>query len=44
MKFPLFATVACPGCWEKHLKTLESQRRAGHVCRFCNQPYNNCAC
>lgn len=41
---PLFAGIVCKPCWEKHLAHLEDQRKKGHVCRFCGQPYDNCCC
>lgn len=44
MKFPLFAGVACPSCWEKHKAKLAQQRKDGKVCRMCRQPWGNCCC
>lgn len=42
--FPLFAGIACQKCWALHQKHLATQRRAGHVCRRCREPYDNCCC
>lgn len=42
--YPLFAGVACPACWKKHLEHLEDEKKKGHVCRMCGQPYGNCCC
>jgi transcription elongation factor Elf1 len=41
---PLFAGKVCVGCWTKHLERLENERKAGHVCSMCGQPYGNCCC
>lgn len=41
---PLFAGVNCTECWQEHLKKLEDERRGGHVCRRCREPYSNCCC
>ena len=42
--FPLFAGVACKSCMKRHRQNLEAERKAGHVCRRCGQPYGNCCC
>lgn len=42
--YPLFTGINCPTCYEKHLAKLDEQRREGHVCRMCGQPYGNCSC
>lgn len=42
--YPLFAGRVCPQCWELHLAHLEEQRKSGHVCSLCGQPYGNCCC
>jgi len=41
---PLFAGVNCKHCWEKHLEHAQQERKSGHVCRMCNQPYSFCCC
>jgi hypothetical protein len=41
---PLFAGKCCPDCWAKHLEFLEDERKKGHVCSMCRQPYGNCCC
>jgi len=41
---PLFAGKVCKDCWKKHLESLENERKKGHVCRMCGQPYGNCCC
>jgi hypothetical protein len=41
---PLFAGKVCKPCWQKHLEALESQKKLGHVCRMCGEPYGNCCC
>jgi len=42
--YPLFAGVVCAPCNEKHKEHLNEERRRGHVCRMCGQPYGNCCC
>jgi hypothetical protein len=42
--YPLFAGVACSKCWEAHKEHLTDQKKKGHVCSMCNQPYDNCCC
>lgn len=42
--YPLFAGCVCAPCWAKHLDFMETERRQGHVCRMCHQPYSNCCC
>lgn len=42
--YPLFAGITCPDCWREHQEHLEKQRRKGHVCPFCRQPYDACCC
>lgn len=42
--WPLFAGCVCAPCNEKHEHKLEAQRKAGHVCSMCRQPYDNCCC
>jgi len=41
---PLFTGVNCDSCFEVHKNELEEQRKNGHVCRMCGQPYGNCSC
>ena len=41
---PLFAGVNCADCWKKHQEHLELEKKKGHVCRMCGQPYGNCCC
>jgi len=42
--YPLFAGVVCAPCNEKHLASLDAQRKSGQVCRMCRQPYGACCC
>ena len=42
--YPLFAGVACTECWKLHLEHLEDQKKKGHVCSMCHEPYDNCCC
>jgi hypothetical protein len=41
---PLFAGANCARCWEQHQESLEAERRRGHVCGRCGQPYGACCC
>ena len=41
---PLFAGKVCKPCWAKHLAFLESEKKSGHTCSMCGQPYGNCSC
>lgn len=41
---PLFAGAVCADCWKLHQAHLEDERKRGHVCRMCGQPYSNCCC
>ena len=41
---PLFAGKVCKPCWAKHLEFLECEKKAGHTCSRCRQPYGNCSC
>ena len=42
--YPLFAGVCCAPCMKKHNEHLNEERRKGHVCGMCHQPYGNCCC
>jgi len=42
--YPLFAGVACKECTVKHKQKLDNERKMGHVCGMCGQPYGNCCC
>ena len=41
---PLFAGANCKQCWEKHLEFAENERKTGHVCRMCREPWSFCCC
>lgn len=41
---PLFAGKVCGECWKIHLEKLDDERKRGHVCSLCGQPYSNCCC
>lgn len=42
--YPLFAGVNCVTCWDKHQTKLDNERKGGHVCGRCREPYGNCCC
>jgi len=42
--YPLFSGKVCKHCWKLHLEYLEDERKKGHVCSMCRQPYGNCCC
>ena len=41
---PLFAGKVCKKCWEKHIQDLHEEKKKGHVCSMCGEPYGNCCC
>jgi len=41
---PLFAGKVCKLCWEKHLLHLKNEKKEGHICSMCGEPYGNCCC
>jgi hypothetical protein len=42
--YPLFAGVICAKCNIEYGKQIENERKSGHVCRMCRQPYSLCCC
>lgn len=42
--YPLFVGIACPLCWAKNRENAEQERKSGHVCSMCRQPYMDCCC
>jgi hypothetical protein len=42
--FPLFAGVLCKKCNVGYTQKIENERKTGHVCMRCIQPYSLCCC